>query len=106
MKPIANRCCKSVDIFNKTPLFDIKNFVIVKADLDNVSNFASKNIIPDFSKSYTVKIQDTIIDNIKLCKRISGFVQDLVFCIIRCDSLRVLYVKSHRNQKVNTKLLS
>ncbi len=44
---------------------DIKKSVIVKADLENSSNFAPKSVISDFSKSYTIKIQDTIIDNIK-----------------------------------------
>ena len=44
---------------------DIKKNIIVKVDFDHTSNFASKNIILDFSKSYTIKIQNIIIDNIK-----------------------------------------
>lgn len=42
----------------------LKN-VIIKADIEHSANFASKLVIPDFDKSYTIKIQDLTLDNIK-----------------------------------------
>lgn len=39
--------------------------VIIKADIENWINFAPKSIVPDFNCSYTVKIQDIVIDNVR-----------------------------------------
>jgi len=39
--------------------------IIVKVDFEHIANYASKDIISNFSKTYTIKIQDITIDNVK-----------------------------------------
>ena len=39
--------------------------IILKVDLDNKLNYADPEIIPDFTKSYSIKVNDILIDDVK-----------------------------------------